>query len=170
MGIKTKLYVYKIFDNNLFAISKTKISLTLNKPAYVGMSMLGLSKVLMHEVHYNSIKDKYDSKSKLLFTDNGSLKHEIKTKDFYGDFSRDKKIFDYSNYSTQSKFYDNYNKLVPGKMKDETAGDPIKEFVGLKPKMYSFLVDDISENKKENNLNKHVAAIISRNVSKDILR
>ena len=95
---------------------------------------------------------------------------EIKTKDFYGDFSRDKKMFDYSNYSTQSKFYDNYNKLVPGKMKDETAGDPIKEFVGLKPKMYSFLVDDISENKKENNLNKHVAAIISRNVSKDILR
>ena len=48
----------------------------------------------------------------------------------------DKEMFDFSNYSTKSKYYDNSNKLVIGKMNDETAGDAIKDFVGLKPKMY----------------------------------
>ena len=57
-------------------------------------------------------------------------------------------MFDFSNYSTKSKYYDDSNKLVVGKMKDETAGVAIKEFVGLKSKMYSFLVDDSSEHKK----------------------
>ena len=57
-------------------------------------------------------------------------------------------MFDFSNYSTKSKYYDDSNKLVVGKMKDETAGVAIKEFVGLKSKMYSFLVDYSSEHKK----------------------
>ena len=74
--------------------------------------------------------------------------YEIKTKDVYKDCSNDKEMFDFSNYSTKSKYYDNSNKLVVGKMKDETAGAAIKEFVGLKPKMYSYLVDDNSEHKK----------------------
>ena len=47
-------------------------------------------------------------------------------------------MFDFSNYSAKSKYYDGSNKLVLDKMKDETAGVTIKEFVGLKPKMYSF--------------------------------
>ena len=57
-------------------------------------------------------------------------------------------MFDFSNYSTQSKFYDNSNALVAGKMKYETAGLPFKELVvGLKPKIYSFLVDDFIKHK-----------------------
>ena len=56
-------------------------------------------------------------------------------------------MFDFSNYSTKSKYYDDSNKLVMGKLKDETAAVAIKEFVGLKPKMYSYLVDDNSEHK-----------------------
>ena len=47
------------------------------------------------------------------------------------------------NYLTKSKYYDNSNKLIIGKMTDETAGVAIEEFVGLKPKMYSFLLDNI---------------------------
>ena len=50
---------------------------------------------------------------------------------------------DFSNYSTKSKDYDGSNKLVIRKIKDETGGAAIEEFVGLKPKMYSFLVDNI---------------------------
>ena len=50
-------------------------------------------------------------------------------------------MFDFSNYSTRSK-YDNSNKLVIGKMKDETRGVAIEVFVGLKPKMYLYLVDN----------------------------
>ena len=61
--------------------------------------------------------------------------------------SNDKEMFDFSNYSTKSKYYDNSNKLVVGKMKDETASFAIEEFVVLKPKMYSYLVDDNREHK-----------------------
>ena len=61
--------------------------------------------------------------------------YEIKTEDVYEDFSSDKEIFDFSNFSTKSKYYDNSNKLVIEEMKDEIAGVAIKELVGLKPKM-----------------------------------
>ena len=58
-------------------------------------------------------------------------------------------MIEFRNYSAKSKYYDNSNKLVVGKMKDETAGIAIEEFVGLKPKMYSYLVNDNSEHKKQ---------------------
>ena len=70
--------------------------------------------------------------------------YEIKTEDVYEDFSN-KEMFDFSNYSSKSKYYDNLNKVVVGKMKDKTAGVAIEELVGLKPKIYSYLVDDNSE-------------------------
>ena len=73
--------------------------------------------------------------------------YEITTEDVYEDFSSDKQIFGFSNCSTKSKQYDNSNKLNIGKMKDETGGDAIEEYVGLKPKMYSFLVDNIKVQK-----------------------
>ena len=109
----------------------------------------------MYEFHYDYIKNKYSNKSKLLFTDTDSLMYEIKTEDVYEDFSSNKKMFDFSTCSTKSKYYDNPNKLVIRKMKDETGGVAIEEFVGLKPKMYSFLVDN-NEHKKAKGLNKIV--------------
>ena len=84
-----------------------------------------------------------------MFTDTDSLMYEIKTEDAYNDFSNDKEMFHFSNYSTKSKYYDSSNKLVVGKIKDETAGVGIEEFVRLKPKMYSYLVDDNRKNKKQ---------------------
>ena len=107
-----------------------------------------LGKVLMYKFHYNYMKNKYGNNSRLLFTDTDSLMYEIKTEDVYKDFSNDKEMFDFSNYSTKSKYYDNSNKLVVGKMKDETAGVAIEEFFRLKPKMHSYLADDNSEHKK----------------------
>ena len=59
-------------------ISKIKVTLTLNKPAYVGMCILDLSKVLMYEFHYDYIKDKYDNNSRILFININSLMYEIK--------------------------------------------------------------------------------------------
>ena len=64
---------HKIFDNNLVAIRKSRLVLKLNKPAYIGMCVLELSKMLMYEFDYDYIKNKYDNKSKLLFTDTESL-------------------------------------------------------------------------------------------------
>ena len=139
----------KIFDNDLVAKQRSKITLTLNKPAYVGLCILDLSKVLTYNFHYGYIKNMYGSKWRLLFTDTDSLMYEIKTEDVYKGFSKDKKIFDISNYSAKLTFYDDLNKLVLGKMKDETAGVPIKELVGLKPKMLSFLAGDSNEHKKQ---------------------
>ena len=111
-----------------------------------------MSKVLIYEFHYDYIKNKYLKKSKLLFTDTDSLMYEITTEGVCEDFSSNKEMFDFSNYSTKSKYYDNSNKLVIGKMKDESGDVAIEEFVGLKPKMYSVLVDN-SENKKAKSVN-----------------
>ena len=99
----------------------------------------------MYEFHYDYIKIKYGNNSKLLITDTDSLMYEIKTEDVYEDLSNNKEMFDFSNYSTKSEYHNNSNKLVVGKMKDETANVGIKEFVRLKPKMYSYLVNDDSE-------------------------
>ena len=101
---------HKIFENN-FAISKSKLALKLNKPACIGMCILELSKVLMYEFHYVYLKSKYDYNSRLLFTDTDSFLYKIKTENIYKDFSSDKEMFDFSNYSAKSKYYDNSNKL-----------------------------------------------------------
>ena len=76
--------------------------------------------------------------------------YEIKTEDVYEDFRNDKEMFNFSNYSTRSKYYDNSNKLVVGKMKNETVGVAIEEFVGLNSNMYSYLVNDNCEHKNRN--------------------
>ena len=95
--------LHKIFGNNLLEIRKNRVALKLDKPAHIGMCILEFSKELMYKFHYDYIKNKYDNKSKLLFTDTNSLINEIKTEDVYEDFNRDKEIFDFRNYSTKSK-------------------------------------------------------------------
>ena len=96
----------------------------------------------MYDFHYNYIKDKYGNKAKLLFTDTDSLCYEIETIDIYKDFWKDKDLFDNSAYPKDSKFYDETNKKVIGKMKDEAAGEQILEFVGLRSKMYSYITEN----------------------------
>ena len=90
---------HEIFDNNLGALCEMKVTLTLNKPAYVGMCILDLSKVLKYEFHYDYIKNKYGNKLRLLLTDTDSLMYENKTEDFYKDFTKDEEMFDFSRYS-----------------------------------------------------------------------
>ena len=78
-------------------------------------------------------------------------------------------MFHFCNYSNKSKYYDDSNKLVIAKMKDENGGAAIKEFVRLKPKMYSFLIDNNSEHKKAKDVNRNVAATICHNKYDDAL-
>ena len=94
---------------------KSKVTLTLNKLAYVGICILGVSKVLMYNFHIDYIKNRYGNNSRLLLTDTGSMKYEILIKiaeDVDEDFTKNKKKFDFRNYSLKSKYYDDSKKLV----------------------------------------------------------
>ena len=118
-----------------------KTKLYFNKPVYLGMSILDLSKSLMYDFHYNYIKTKYGDKAKLLFTDTDSLAYEIKTKDFYKDINPDiKKWFDTSDYPANhpSWIKTGLNNKVLGMFKDEAGGKQIVKFVGLRAKLYSY--------------------------------
>ena len=146
----------KIFNENLVAVHKIKETLTLNRPAYVGMCILDLSKTLMYDFHYKYIKEKYGQKAKLLFTDTDSLTYEIEAKDVYKDFFKDKDKFDNSDYPEYSPFFYKENKKVIGKFKDEAAGIPIIEFVGLRSKMYSYIKDNQKGGKTAKGIKKNV--------------
>ena len=106
-----------------------------SKPIYVGFTVLQLSKWMMYDFHYNFMKKNFDAE--LLFTDTDSLTYEIKSENVYEEFLKWKDLFDFSNYSKDSKFFDETNKKVIGKMKDEYDGVIIDQFFGLKSKMYS---------------------------------
>ena len=118
----------------------------------------------MCEFHLDYIKIKCGTNSRLLFIDTDSLIYEIKSEDIYEDFGNDKEMFDFSNYSTTSKYCHNSKNLVVGKMNDETAG---AWFVGLKPKMYSYLVDNNREHKKAKGANRNAVATISHKEYKE---
>ena len=148
-----------IFDKNLIAVHMKKTEVYFNKPVYVGQSILDLSKTLMFDFHYNYIKKKYGKKSELLFTDTDSLMYEIKTKDFYKDIYIDvKNKFDTSDYPSDhpSGIITGANKKVIGMFKDEVAGKQITHFVGLRPKLYSFKIEEESEVRKCKGIKKNV--------------
>ena len=89
----------KMFNENLFAINRIKEELVVNRPIYVGMAILDLSKLLMYDFPYNYMFKKYDRKNiKLMFTDTNSLFYEIKIDDVYEDLLKDKELFDNSDY------------------------------------------------------------------------
>ena len=146
----------KIFNKNLMAVHKIKETLNLNRPAYVGMCILDLSKTLMYDFHHNYIKKKYNDRAKLLFTDTDSLTYEIETVDAYKDFWTDKDMFDNSDYPENSPYYHNTNKKIIGKFKDEACGIPITEFVGLKSKMYFYVKDNEKGGKTAKGIKKNV--------------
>ena len=149
----------KIFNENLISVHMKKTSLTMNKPVYLGMCILDLSKTLMYDFHYNYIIPKYGNKAKLLFTDTDSFLYEIETEDFYKDISGDvKDRFDTSEYNEghPSGIPTGINKKVLGMFKDEAKGKIIKEFVGLRAKLYSYIMEEGEENKKCKGVKKQV--------------
>ena len=149
----------KIFNENLVSVHMKKTSLTMDKPVYLGMSILDLSKITMFDFHYQYIKPKYGNKAKLLFTDTDSFLYEIQTEDFYKDISEDvKDRFDTSDYPEghPSGIPTGVNKKVLGMFKDEATGKIIKEFVGLRAKLYSYKMDEGKENKRCKGIKKDV--------------
>ena len=147
------------FSEDLVAIHMKKTKLDFDKPVYLGMCILDLSKTLMYDFHYNYIKKKYGNKAKLLLTDTDSLMYEIQTKDFYKDIKEDvKNRFDTSGYPPNhpSGIPSGFNKKVLGMFKDEVNGDIIDEFVGLRAKLYSYKMFYGEESKKCKGVKKSV--------------
>ena len=135
-------HAIKWFSQNLVAIEMRKTKVKMNKPIYVGMTIIDISKTLMYEFWYGYLKPKYGDKIKLCYMDTDSLIPLIKTKDFYEDIANDiEKRFDTSNYEVDRPLPMGKNKKIIGLMKDERGGKIMIEFVALRPKSYAYTVD-----------------------------
>ena len=134
-------------DLSIIEMNKTKVR--MNKPIYLGLSILEISKILMYQFWYDYMKLKYNDNIKLCYMDTDSFIINIKTENFYKDIANDvEERFDTSNYEVNRPLPTGKNKKVIGLMKDELGGKIITEFVTLRPKTYSYLTDDCKEDKK----------------------
>ena len=134
-------------DLSIIEMNKTKVK--INKPIYLGLSILEISKLLMYQFWHDYMKPKYGNDVKLCYMDADSFIMNIKTEGFYKDIANDvEKRFDISNYDVNRQLPTGKNKKVIGLMKDELGGKIITEFVTLRPKNYSYLTDDCKEDKK----------------------
>ena len=142
-------HTMKLTEENLSIIEMKKVKVKMNKPIYLGLSILEISKTTMYEFWYDYMKKKYGDMIKLCYTDTDSLVMTIKTKDFYEDIAQDvQERFDTSSYSVDRPLPKGKNKKVIGLMKDELGGGIITEFVALRPKTYSYTTDEFIEMKK----------------------
>ena len=145
-----------IINESLVGVEKLRETVKLNKPIYVGMSILDLSKLHMYSFYYDVLKEKYQENIRLIYTDTDSFVLHIKTEDVYDDFKEIKHEMDFSGYDKSHKCYDNTNKKVLGKFKDECDGKIITHFIGLKPKSYAFKIHkEKKEEKKSKGIVKH---------------
>ena len=134
-------------DLSIIEMNRTKVK--MNKPIYLGLSILEISKLLMYEFWYDYMKSKYGNNVKLCYMDTDSFIINIKTEDFYKDIANDvEKRIDTSNYEVDRPLLTGKNKKVIELMKDEFGGKIITEFVTLRPKTYSYLTDGCKEDKK----------------------
>ena len=118
----------------------------MNKPMYLGLSILEISKMLMYEFWYDYVKPKYGDNVKLCYMDTDSFIMHIKTEDFYEDIANDvEKRFD---TEVNRPLPTGKNEKVIGSMKDKLGGKIMTKFIALRPKAYSYLTDDCKEDKK----------------------
>ena len=132
------------------AIEMRKTRVFMNKPVYIGQTVLDISKTLMYEFYYDYLKPKYADKVKLCYVDTDSFIIYFETEDFYKDISKDaKERFDASGYSKDDKRLPvGINKKVIGKMKDELNGLAMTEFVALASKVYAYVCDNDKVDKR----------------------
>ena len=134
-------------DLSILEMKRTKVK--MNKPIYLGLSILEISKLLMYEFSYDYMKPKYGDNVKLCYMDTDSFIMNSKNEDYYKDIANDvEKRFDTSNYECDRPLPTEKNKKIILLMKDELGGRVITEFVALRLKTYSYLTDDCKEDKK----------------------
>ena len=153
---------FSIFDEDLVGVELIKPLIQLDKPVYVGTTVLELSKLTMMNFWYRVFQPKFQ-RAKLCFTDTDSLLIDIPTDDLYHDLNDLKEYLDLSNYPSDHPLYDDTNKAVLNKFKDECSGSVIKEFIGLRSKCYSILIDENGHCKQKN-----TAAGVKKSIKKSI--
>ena len=127
----------QILREDLVIIQSAITTLKLNKPLFIGFTILDLSKLLMYKFHYDKMLPTYKTKIDLCFTDIDSLLYEIQTNDIYKDMKANSDWYEFSDYPFEHPNYDPKNKKIICKMKDELKGMILEEFIGLRPKCYS---------------------------------
>ena len=133
----------QIFDTNFVGVQYKKARVLLDKPIFIGFTILDLSKMHMFDFHYNVMMKTFGLESlQLLYTDTDSMMYKITNENFHHLLYQIRDNFDFSNMDKKDEFYSDIYTKVLGKFKDETAGKRILEFVGLRPKMYSILFDN----------------------------
>lgn len=126
-----------IFSENFAAIQLKHDKIKLDRPIYIGFSVLEYAKMHLYQFHYNFIKNKYGNLAQLCYTDTDSLLYLIHTDDYYRDMRNDLNVYDTSNFDVKNPYnLPLVNAKVPGLFKDELGGDVISEFVGLRAKLY----------------------------------
>ena len=157
-------------------IQNSITNICLNKPLYIGFSVLDLSKLHMYRFHYENMRPRY-SNINLCFTDTDSFLYEVETEDVYRDMLDDAENYDFSDYESTHHCFEGMtdkeveqirekNKKALGKFKDELKGLPLREIIGLRPKCYSLLY--LSNNLTEKQ--KHTAKGVKEAVKKAFLR
>ena len=135
-------HTINLISEDLSIIEMKKNKVKMNKPIYLGLSILEISKILMYEFWYDYMKPKYDNNVRLCYMDTDSFIMYIKTNDFYEDIANDvENRFDTSNYEVSRPLHMGENKKVIGLMKDELGGKIITEFVTLRPKTYLLILN-----------------------------
>jgi len=152
---------FNIISEEVTVIKLIKSDVLLDKPVYVGMSILDISKLHMYRFHYDNIVKKYGERAKLLFTDTDSLCYHIRTHDVYLDMQQDSQQYDTSDYPTNHFLHSKSNAKVIGKFKDESNAEPPLEFVGLRSKMYSLLLPKDYEKKTAKGIKK---SFVTKNI------
>ncbi|KYM95694.1 hypothetical protein ALC62_13660 [Cyphomyrmex costatus] len=159
MIAKPNFHSRSVFSENLVAIELRKLEGKFDKPIYVGMCILDISKTCLYEFHHEYMAPLFHDKCKIMYTDTDSLIYHVECDDVYEIIKRDIDRFDTSDYSIDNPYsIPLANKKVPGLMKDENNGAIMTEFVGLRAKMYALRVQGKKDTKKAKGVKSNVVA------------
>ncbi|KYN09186.1 hypothetical protein ALC57_18699 [Trachymyrmex cornetzi] len=160
MIAKPNFHSRSVFAENLIAIEMRKLEVKFDKPIYMGMCILDISKVCLYEFHHEYMLPLFRDKCKIMYTDTDHLIYRVECEDVYETMKCDISRFDTSDYPTDNAYgIPLANKKVPGLMKDENNDAIMTEFVGLRAKMYAVRVDSKKDTKKvKGNVKSNVVA------------
>lgn len=128
---------FSILSENLVVVQLEPTKVILDRPIYLGFTILELAKSHLYRFHYSIMKRIYGSDIQLCYTDTDSLLYVVHTNDFYKDMKKHLQYFDTSNFDSCNIYgLPRMNMQIPGYFKDEMGGDVISEFVGLRAKLY----------------------------------